>query len=281
MTWIEYTNPLLAPLNLSADADKERACLILEGTQQFIERYCHRQISQGTYVEQQTVRQDGSVILKQFPVQQILRCQFFNMGWLTVASSAQVATVSTTPTGVTLMSIANGVQSTTALTYAQYPTLNALAAAINAVAGYTAGMDAYHGSYPSADIVSPQFGTCSGTSPTTLAQWEDYVGSFDVQPSGIIWSMLPLGLATGYSTPTAVPLNMYRDFRALITYTAGFSVIPSDICMVMANLAMAAFNGGKEVQTERLGDWSYTFFAPEKLTMGDRRILDSYKSRRA
>ena len=196
-----------------------RACLVLEGVQQFIERYCHRTFALTDYDEQQVVRQDGSIILKQFPVQRLNRVCFFNMGWLLVSSSAPIATVSTTETDTTVMAIANGIRVDTTLTYEQYPTLGALAAAISSVASFSASCEAARASFPSSDIVAMQYGSCASTSPTVLSQWEDFQGSLNVQPSGIIWSMLPLGLATGYSTPTAVQLNMFRDFRVRLVHS--------------------------------------------------------------
>jgi hypothetical protein len=72
---------------------------------------------------------------------------------------------------------------------------------------------------------------------------------------------------------------MYRDFRARVVYQAGFATIPSDLCMVLANLASIAYNGGREVSSEQLGDWQYQYLTPEKCTMNDRRVLDFYKSR--
>ena len=218
------------------------------------------------------------IILRNQPVDKIVRVCFFNNGWLLVGNNAaQVASFSTTATGLTLTSITDGVVTSTTLDYATYPTIGELAAEISETAGWTATVTTGKASYPSADIVPQQWANAKFANQ--VIQWEDYQGSFDFSANGIIYGLLPIPLSLGYRTPTSLALSAYRDMKVRICYSAGFPEIPEDLLMVCANLAISAYNGGKEVQTETLGQWSYTYFSPSVLTMADKKVLSRYRER--
>lgn len=81
-------------------------------------------------------------------------------------TAAQFASITTTETGVTLFAVTSGTELPTTLTYAAYPTLAMLAAAINLVSGWSATVLSNLGSQPSAIIRPRLTGTC--VSPDTF-----------------------------------------------------------------------------------------------------------------
>ena len=285
--WIDYGSDLLAPLAVTGDVHKERVYMLIQGVQEYIEGFCHRKFDLQEHDETGICGQDGSIILRNSPVQCITRLCFYNYGWLIIANTtAQVATFSTTHDGLNLMSIVNGVRSTFTLPYSLYPTMISLAGAINNMAGWSATVETGFELFPSSDLVATSFGTCTGQGaggggqgPATVPNWQDYVGSFDYQTNGIIYGLLPIALASGYQSPTAINLNMFRDFKWRILYTAGYEQIPADLKAVTANLTMSAYNGGRDVQTENLQGWSYTYFTSNEMAMNDKRILNKYRER--
>lgn len=135
--WIDYGSDLLAPLAVTGDVHKERVYMLIQGVQEYIEGFCHRKFDLQEHDETGICGQDGSIILRNSPVQCITRLCFYNYGWLIIANTtAQVATFSTTHDGLNLMSIVNGVRSTFTLPYSLYPTMISLAGAINNMAGW-------------------------------------------------------------------------------------------------------------------------------------------------
>ena len=278
MAWLEYDNALLAPLQITTETDKQRVSKICESVQSFIERFCHRCFDFREHDETCIIGQDGSIVLRNQPVETITRVCMYNQGWLTIQNTAaQITNWTTTDEAIMLMSISSGVKTYTELKYHDYPTLASLGTAINHIAGWETTVQPTYALYPSSDIEAQQWG--SAQQLCTVAIWQDFVGQFDFRPNGIIYGLIPFGLASGYQTPTALAFAMFRDFKMRIVYQAGFKEIPTDILSVAANLVTFGFNGSKEIMTEEIQGWSYTYFTPDKMTMSDKRVLSQYRER--
>jgi hypothetical protein len=148
------------------------------------------------------------------------------------------------PTGLYLQRTASGVASSATLTYATYPTLDLLAAAVVALGnGWTATVTSPYGSWPSAQLRVTE--SDAGDVDAVLSLYSDrYVPrSLDTE-AGLI--------ETRSSSPVRV------------SYRAGYETIPEDIqwaayLIVRANLVTDQTLDSDRVKSHRLGDRSIEY----------------------
>ena len=132
-----------------------------------IEKYCRRRFVSRAYDELYDGNGDRRLLLRQYPIQSVQSVRYRPVTVLKVINNAtaqnQQARVQVTSTGLQLWRSASGVPvSETPLTWAAYPTINALANAVSALGnGWAAqivgdaGLTGDYGLWPSADLYVP------------------------------------------------------------------------------------------------------------------------------
>jgi hypothetical protein len=202
-----------------------------------IQRHCHRDFTSTAYTEYLSGPNYpyNYIILRQCPVISIARLATNPQPVLLIQNSNSAtisrAFVNTTATGLTLTSVSGttGAATTTTLTYASYPVVNSMAAAIGAVSGWTASVIGNYGIYPTADLKPIQGAQTALFGGATLSIYvEDrysYIGSmggigedseWDLsstreqfrcdEEAGIIYGRFPAVNGTSaWTTPRATP----------------------------------------------------------------------------
>jgi len=243
--------------------------LKINSATEYIERYCNRNFAKADRSGVFTVRQDGSIILDSPPVETVNRICFSNGGFLIVKNTTQYSpTYSTSPTGIRITHVEGGLRIVQAFTYADCPTLESLATAINGYGhGWTATVTGNYGYMPTSDIVAFQFGKAG----QTLLIWQDY--EFFLAPS--IWPTNNF-FAQQYDVSSGILDWVFpRGLRVRIDYTSGFDPVPAPIVEVAARLVLEV----NKKKSETLGNYTYTLDDLDKLPNSDRQILSRYKDR--
>lgn len=171
---------------------------------------------------------------------------------LTVTATGELATVAmieagdtdpwevTTRTGLRLSRTASGVTTTSSVLFADAVTVDAVAAAINLLSGWSATIGTGFGAWPSSSLWID--GARHAASPSSAA-----LGIFST-PAGVIEVDRQAGI---------VGVDACDRVRA--SYRSGFEAIPGDVqeatVQVIRSLVTAVDSAG--VTEERLGDYSY------------------------
>jgi hypothetical protein len=219
-----------------------------------IEKYCRRRFVSSSYDELYNGNGDRRLLLRQYPIQHVKSVRYRPVTVIKIINNNtllnQQARVWVTSTGLQCWRMASGVATTeTLLTWASYPTLTSLAAAVNALGnGWSAQIvgDATttgdYGLWPSADLYVPgSYGDTlegSGTlesqgSLTARGQNAELkmhtyeLAGFQWDPRGWLLRAIP------YTDPELLhpedliwPVGI-NNFR--VQYTAGYTTIPEAV----------------------------------------------------
>jgi hypothetical protein len=223
-----------------------------------IEKYCCRDFYVRSYDELYSGNGDRRLLLREYPIQSIQSVRYRPVTVLKVINNdmglIQQARVTVSSTGLTLVSVASGVSSSTALAFAGNATLQALATAINALGnGWSAqvvgdpGSD--YGLWPSADLyVPPSYGdgTTSQGALTTRGQFAELklhtyeLAGYQFDPRGWLLRAIP------YTDPELLhpedliwPVGI-NNFR--VQYSAGFQTIPESVQEACARWVAICWN---------------------------------------
>jgi len=225
---------------------------------QAVKRYCgDNQFFQQTYTEEYDIFLDGTITLRQLPVNWIQRIQATPTTALTIQNTLSGATDAwvyftqtgddvngLVVTGMTLNVIVGGVQTTTAVVFTANETIASFAAAINATGnGWNAIPDATYGAWPVTELINTNLpgGPITG-SGATFDVYSDDLGSdarLDTLGAGVVL----VGRQYRASGPKWGPDWMEFDSpemragRVKVTYNAGWSALPKDLQWAVADLA--------------------------------------------
>lgn len=239
-----------------------------------VEKYCERTFAATSYDELHSGDGTRSLLLRNFPIVQVDRVstnaqQAMSIRYAGTDASRAVFRVSST--ALVLTKTVSGVTTSASLAFATYPTLTALAAAINAQTNWQAFCPVY-GIWPSADLT-------------------DLQGTVDAR-EGTNWLLLHVSDCAGYQVQEDVGEMLaasrwqrgFKNYR--IQYQAGFAAIPEDVQQATAELVAACFNARRinpNLQTETIGMYSYTVAAMkglDSLSVAARETLNRYRARR-
>lgn len=250
-----YVETLLAPLRL-LESEREMITTLKAEASDAIRKFCSRDFNRQTYTEECSPELNGFIALNQMPVNNVTRIRGYLGTALTITASSstyQSAWVSwlTTGewydyslayTGIQLNSVANGVAATTPFLFANYLTVNLLAAAIGNVAGWTAFVAGNLGLHASTDLTSS--GTTQGAmdgGASLMVYTEDLATTRLDNATGMLWcGRRGLGGFSGRwgddggDIADASPVG-----RVQVTYDAGFTTIPTPVQLACAELVKA------------------------------------------
>ncbi len=227
-----------------------------------IEKYCRRYFVSRAYDELYNGTGDRRLLLRQYPVQSVQSVRYRQVTVLKIVNNDpatnQQARVTVTSTGLTLFRMASGVSSTdTSVTFAGNVTLNAVAAAINALGhGWSAQIvgdpgapgPGDYGLWPSADLYLPPSYGDGLTSQGALGARNQYaelkMHTYELQG----WQFDPRGWllrAIPYTDPELLhpedliwPVGV-NNFR--VQYTAGYTTIPEAVQEACARWVAIAY----------------------------------------
>lgn len=259
---------------------------LLQKATEVVRRYCNRTFSRRTYTEYLSPSLEGEVLLREIPVNRVTRLsrkprtaiainadpsvyQVAYVDYLT-ADALLPAPSNVTYTGLVLTGWSSGASSSTPILFSGLTTVNDLAAAVNAVSGWTAVVDpSGYGAWPIGELY------CDGTSQGALSDGVQLnVFSEDVSTSRIDLKTGMLQLAygsvgaggdarwgPGWSawTDASAYLSVSDDLvRA--TYDAGFTTVPYVVQQAAAEIVKAAFSRmdvDYALKSETIGEYSY------------------------
>jgi hypothetical protein len=219
-----------------------------------VKRYCRREFDSQTFDELYNGNGDIRLVLDQYPILNVARVATGPKAVLTIKNTSpsnQRATVAVTPTGLSLLRVASGTSSTdTSVTWGTYPTLNAVAAAVNALGnGWSASVsDAAYGLWASSDLRSPQGALNARNVDAPLRVHIEDVADYEVDAArGWLLrghrGLTELGsFNAGREGWGWVPgVDNYR-----IVYTAGYTTVPEDVQEACAQWVALLFWQSKE-----------------------------------
>jgi len=204
---------------------------LVSAASQAIESHCRRTFGLVNRDERYDGQDEAGLLVHHYPVAALERVACAPAPVLSVrneSGSVQRASARVLADSIVLTSIASGVASSTTITFASALTLDALAAAIDAVTGWSASvLVAERGLDASADL-----GACPGTwaahaAPAELRMYADEVHDYELDARlGLLRRILGWPGGASY----------YR-----IVYTAGYAVVPDDVQEACAQLVAQLF----------------------------------------
>ena len=246
-------NSTLASLNTS---NASYLASLITAASDLIRRACSRDFSQTSYTEYYSggiyIREP--LRLRQFPVLEITRIATNPRAALQVqnvdSGTNQRATIETTTTSLRLVRIASATPVTNDLPFTTYPTLSAMAAAVNALsAGWSAQVLDTFGNWPSADLKPLQGAVTALFGGRQLELYTEDLQPFITWPPGDPW-----GEEAGYQSFTGWRLDdetgeVFGRFprgqlNVRIDYTAGFATIPQAVQEACVQLVVDLYNAG-------------------------------------
>jgi len=226
-----------------------------------IERICGIEFKARDRRERLNGVRQKTLTLKQWPILSVTRMAYGAGLAMTVQYSgvAVRADVGVSSTGIRLVSVAtNGTATASNLLFSDYPSVSALATAINLLTGWTATVTT---DQPSADL-NPLGGSNAKSRAVTLTYPDSADFGYHVDfETGMVelsgWNYGWFG-----ESPASGARTFPQGFKyLLIEYRAGFEAIPADVSKIANALVQDAFYGGmmaKNVKSGSIGPYSWT-----------------------
>jgi hypothetical protein len=260
-----------------------------------VRQYCHRDFNLATYSE---YRNGGIYIqeplnLRNFPVTDISEIATANRALqvLNSGGAAQKATVQTLSNGdVKLVSVASAVTTTTTLAAATYPTIGAMATAINAVSGWSttiySGSAGSYSAFPTTDLKTMQGAASAMIGGAYLDIYEAWYGwnnaawfpedGYDVGAATAFWRLdSESGQVFGHLPRGQLNLR--------ITYTAGYAQgqVPAAVQEATVQIAQWMYQSSltnSSYVSERLGNAAVEYANRKTLPESAMALLAQYVS---
>ena len=253
-----------------------------------IERWIGRQIKLRNYSEWYGGNDVRSVRVKQYPINNVVGVYTGLAAAITIASTVSsdvrlTVSINTDPLGT----VANGVlapcavltRTTTAgttttdtLLFSTYPDTTSLVAAINAITGYSASVSTAMRCaqlHPRAggDIKMATV-MLTGVDVSSEFVYDSYLGIVTIRQDAF-----PTMASHSARYPSALQ-------STLIEYSAGYTTVPDDIhqaCLVIAGTMYLSRKSDTSLQSESLGDYSYSMASADSSRAMMEDMLGSWK----
>ena len=237
--------------NYTAGSNDAVVSVLITACSDAVEKYCRRRFVSTAYDELYNGNGDRRLLLRQYPLQHVKSVRYRPVTVIKIINNStsqnQQARVWITSTGLQCWRMASGVATTeTLLTWATYPTLTGLAAAVTAFGnGWSAqsvGDSNDYGSWPSADLYVPgsygdalegagiqeSQGSLTARGQNAELKMHTYeLAGFQWDPRGWLLRAIP------YTDPELLhpedliwPVGI-NNFR--IQYTAGYNTVPEGV----------------------------------------------------
>ena len=253
-----------------------------------IERWIGRQIKLRNYSEWYGGNDVRSVRVKQYPINNVVGVYTGLAAAMTIASTVSsdvrlTVSINTDPLGT----VANGVlapcavltrtttagtTTTSTLLFSTYPDTTSLVAAINAITGYSASVSTAMRCaqlHPRAggDIKMATV-MLTGVDVSSEFVYDSYLGIVTIRQDAF-----PTMASHSARYPSALQ-------STLIEYSAGYTTVPDDIhqaCLVIAGTMYLSRKSDTSLQSESLGDYSYSMASADSSRAMMEDMLGSWK----
>lgn len=253
-----------------------------------IERWIGRQILVRNYFEWYGGNDVRSVRVKQYPINNVVGVYTGLAAAITISSTVSsdvrltvsintdplgtVASGALVPCAVLTRTTSAGTTTTDTLTFATYPTTTLLVAAINAITGYSATVSTAMRCaqlHPRAggDIKMATV-MLTGVNVSSEFVYDSYLGIVTIRQDAF-----PTTASHNARYPSALQ-------STLIEYSAGYTTVPDDIhqaCMVLAGTMYLSRKSDTSLQSESLGDYSYSMASADSSRAMMEDMLGSWK----
>ena len=253
-----------------------------------IERWIGRQIKVRNYFEWYGGNDVRSVRVKQYPINNVVGVYTGLAAAITISSTVSsdvrlTISINTDPLGtvsngvlapgVTLTRTTSaGTTTTSTLTFATYPDTTSLVAAINAITGYSASVSTAMRCaqlHPRAggDIKMATV-MLTGVDVSSEFVYDSYLGIVTIRQDAF-----PTMRSYSARYPSALQ-------STLIEYSAGYTTVPEDIhqaCLVIAGTMYLSRKSDTSLQSESLGDYSYSMASADSSRAMMEDLLGSWK----
>jgi hypothetical protein len=253
-----------------------------------IERWIGRQILVRNYFEWYGGNDVRSVRVKQYPINNVVGVYTGLAAALTISSTVSsdirltvsintdplgtVASGALVPCAVLTRTDSAGTTTTNTLTFATNPDTTSLVAAINAITGYSATVSTAMRCaqlHPRAggDIKMATV-MLTGVNVSSEFVYDSYLGIVTIRQDAF-----PTMASHNARYPSALQ-------STLIEYSAGYTTVPDDIhqaCMVIAGTAYLSRKSDSSLQSESLGDYSYSMASADTSRAMMEDMLGSWK----
>ena len=244
--------------------------------------WCNNPFWQSTYTKEFVPGLDGVVRLDYVPVNQVFYVRSVPEDVLTVQNtSAQIAYAGfattgdiqggQTITGVSLSWTTNGTPSSTTVTLSANETLSSLATAINAVgSGWSATTNSSYNSFPVTVLqggLTAQGCATGDPGATFWAYSETLAGAHLDHDNGQRNGMLVTGeqgarlaMRWGPGGEDMFGFSQNTQGKVLVSYNAGFAVIPRDVQQAVAHLTkygLERLASDQTLKSEKAGEYQY------------------------
>lgn len=279
----QYCTEKLSELTLST---AQLAALpdLIDAATTAIQTWCGgRVFARSSFDEQYTPGWDGSLTLKQCPVNQITRIATTLTPAITISNTdgstnqratvrfAYAATADYTtggsPTGLELSRVASAVSASDTVLFADYATVTALADAITALGhGWAANLVDDYALWPSTDLVDDSGSPTAFGYGCELKLYAEDLGSRDYQLDrgpGIIrlrrWPRIGRGY---FADPWIWAAPGTEDWGTVrVVYDAGFQTVPTDVqaaCVETVKKFVTGLPTDTQLQSEKAGQYGFT-----------------------
>jgi hypothetical protein len=196
-----------------------------------IEKYCRRDFVATVYDEVYNGNGDRRLLLRQYPILSVQSVRYRPVTVIKIINNlanTPQARVSVTGTGLSLVTVTNGVATTQTVAFAGNATLAALVTAINALGNGWSAQGQGYDTWPSADLRTPQGAlTAAGQFAELKMHTYELAGYQIDETRGWLLRAIP------YTDPELLhpedliwPVGI-NNFR--IQYTAGYSTVPEGV----------------------------------------------------
>lgn len=284
LTSLQYLQLALSAITLT-QAQTDYLPYAVQAASNMTRSFCNRDFNRQTYTEYHPPSLEGLILLGQAPVNSLTRVSAnldiavtvtasesaFQIAYLSFTSTGDYSGSDTAQvyTGIQLTSVASGVTTTTAITFAANPTISQLVSAINAVSGWTATLNSSsYGAWPTSEIYCQDGGQGAiGGNGVFLQVFSQDISARVDHRTGMI------ALGPGYSTTGFGPKwgpdwlafdtpAYWPNFNTIVrvVYDAGYDVIPPLVQQSVADITkviLLRFLSDYTLKKESIGAYSY------------------------
>jgi hypothetical protein len=253
-----------------------------------IERWCGRQIKLRAYSEWYGGNNVQSIKLKQYPINNVTgvysgMAAAFTLGSSVSSDLRKTISINTEALGtvangvlapgiVLTRTVVGGVTTTSTLPFSTYEDVTDMVAAINAITGFSAtvvtDMRCAQLHPRAGGDIKQSTVTITGANVSSEFVYDSYLGIVTIRQDSY-----PMLNMTEPRFPSAL-------LSTMVDYSAGYTTTPDDIrqaCLVIAATLYLSRKSDSSLQSESLGDYSYSMASADSSRMMMEDLLGSWK----
>jgi len=254
-------------MGITGTTDSDLIKMLISDASSMIENELGSCVEATDLTEVKTGDYTTSLYLDNYPLITVYDMATQSTGVMTVTytGNSPIATVSVDDDKVRLRTANNGTYETSDISFASYPVLSDISAAITAITGFTASTESEYTAFPSTDLVSytPQ----DAIGSLYLDVWDVSYGGCEVKSKSYSLLVNPAEYGYGiFGSTKTWPRNDLRGWanrtnNIRIKYRAGYETVPNGIVSACNELVKLLYDHSKTdlaLNKEKIGDYSYS-----------------------